>query len=117
MGDRTSTRVEVERYAILVIATVSFSMLTYQILLTRISALRLFFHFSFLVISNCLLGIGAAGTLITLFQKEWRPKARQQIWLFCVLYIVSLCVAYVFLLTFPIPSTLNLLQPLELWWA
>jgi spermidine synthase len=105
--------VEVERYAILVIATVSFSMLTYQILLTRISALRLFFHFSFLVISNCLLGIGAAGTLITLFQKEWRPKARQQIWLFCVLYIVSLCVAYVFLLTFPIPSTLNLLQPLE----
>jgi len=88
-------------------------MLMYQVLLTRISALRLFFHFGFLVISNSLLVIGAAGTLVTLYQDAWRPKARLQIWRFCLLCLASLAEAYVFLLTFPIPSMMNLLEPAD----
>ena len=51
-------------YAFLVIGMVSCSMLMYEILLTRVCALRLFFHFGFLVVSNCLLGIGASGSVI-----------------------------------------------------
>ncbi len=90
------------------IATASLSMLTYQILLTRVSALRLFFHFSFLVISNCLLGIGAAGTLITIRQEAWRPDARFWIHCFSVLYLVSLVLAYAFVLTFEIEPDLRL---------
>ena len=35
--------------------------LMHEILLTRICALRIFFHFTFVVISNCLLGMGAIG--------------------------------------------------------
>jgi|GEM_PF-2614524 len=113
MRDPTTLRADVDRYAFFVIASVSFSMLMYQVLLTRISVLRLFFHFGFLVISNSLLVIGAAGTLVTLYQDAWRPKARLQIWRFCLLYLASLAVAYVFLLTFPIPSMMNLLEPAD----
>ena len=46
----------VEIYAFLVIGMVACSTLMYEILLTRVSALRLYFHFGFLIISNCLLG-------------------------------------------------------------
>jgi hypothetical protein len=67
MSASGSVQTRVEPYAYFVIASVSLSMLTYQVLLTRVTALRLLFHFSFLVISNCLLGIGASASLITLF--------------------------------------------------
>jgi len=101
-------RGRVEVYAFLVIGMVSCSMLMYEILLTRISALRLFFHFGFLVISNCLLGIGAAGTLITLFQKRWSARPQTYIWRACILYLISLVLAYWLLLTFDVPATLRL---------
>lgn len=99
------------RYAHLVIGAVSLSMLTYQILLTRVSALRLFFHFSFLVISNCLLGIGAAGTLITVFQERLKSDPRSWVWRFCVLYVLSLVVAYAGALTLEIDPKLELSRP------
>ena len=105
----------VEPYAFLVIGAVSCSMLMYQILLTRISALRLMFHFSFLVVSNCLLGIGAAGTMITIFQDTWRRRARQKIALFSLLYVVSLAVAYAFVLKFPVPAQLDLTRLPDFW--
>jgi spermidine synthase len=98
----------VDIYAFLVIGMVSCSMLMYEILLTRISALRLFFHFGFLVISNCLLGIGAAGALITLFQKRWSARPRTYIWRACILYLISLGFAYGLLLTFDLPADLRL---------
>jgi hypothetical protein len=85
-------------------------MLTYQILLTRVSALRLFFHFGFLVISNCLLGIGAAGSMITLFQERWRQQPRFWTWVFSTLYFASLGLAYAFALSFEIPADLRLLE-------
>ncbi|RJP22218.1 MAG: hypothetical protein C4520_08445 [Candidatus Abyssobacteria bacterium SURF_5] len=83
-------------------------MLIYEILLTRISALRLFFHFGFLIISNCLLGIGASGTLISIFQTSWRRRPRLWITVSCGLYLLSLLLSYVFLLNFYIPYNLSL---------
>jgi len=80
----------------------------YELLLMRISALRLFFHFGFLIISNCLLGIGASGTLIAYYQDAWRERQRFWISLFSILYIISLISTYVFLLRFHIPNQLNL---------
>jgi hypothetical protein len=77
-------------------------MLIYEILLTRISALRLVFHFSFLVVSNFLLGIAVSGTLLMIFQKDLFRRTRVWISLFSALYIVSLSVTYGFLLHFPI---------------
>ncbi len=95
-------------YAFLVIGMVSCSMLMYEILLTRISALRLFFHFGFLVISNCLLGIGAAGTMITLFQNRWSDRPQTYIWRACIFYLISLGFAYWLLLSFDMPASLRL---------
>src|SRR5262244_1328545 len=68
--------------ALLTIALVSCSMLMYEVLLTRICALRLFFHFGFLVISNCLLCIGASGTVITLFQDRFTRNEQRWTCLF-----------------------------------
>ncbi len=86
-------------------------MLLYEILLTRISALRLLFHFSFLVISNCLLGIAASGSLITFYQEKWKRNERRMLQLCSGAYLVSLVAAYVFLLNFPLPETPNLGNP------
>lgn len=108
-ADSPGSRVA-EPYAYIAIGAISLSMLTYQILLTRVSALRLFFHFSFLVISNCLLGIGAAGTMITVYQDRWRENARFWIWLFSSLYLVSLFLSYAFVLTFEITPSFNFVR-------
>jgi len=91
-----------KRYALAVIALISCSMLMYEILLTRICALRLFYHFAFLIISNCLLGIGASGTLISLCQESWRKNQRFWIARFSFFYLASLAVSYAFLIAFPI---------------
>jgi len=101
-----SPRERVRKY--LVIGLVAGSMLMYEILLTRICALRLFFHFAFLVISNCLLGIGASGALITLYQDNWRRKQKSLLPLFSGVYFLSLLVTYGLLLKYPVPATLEL---------
>lgn len=89
----------------LAIAFISCSMLMYEILLTRLCSLRLFFHFGYLIISNCLLGLGASGTLIFLFQRPWQERRRLAIATSTVLYLVSLVLAYLFVLKFHLPYT------------
>ena len=82
-------------------------MLMYEVLLTRICALRLYFHFGFLIVSNCLLGIGASGSMISVFQNYFRKQERLWIWLFSVFFLVSLVLTYVFLLSFDIDPGIN----------
>lgn len=91
-----------------VIATVSASMLMWEILLTRICALRLLFHFGFLVVSNCLLGIGASGALVYVLVERLRPQGRRWIQRACLAYALSLVLAYLGLVHFPIPPTFSL---------
>ena len=52
---------------------------------------------AFLVISNCLLGLGASGSLITLGQATFRREPRKYLGLFCALYTLSLAGTYYFL--------------------
>jgi hypothetical protein len=94
-------------YVFLAIGLVSCSMLMYEVLLTRICALRLFFHFGFLIISNCLLGVGASGSMIAVLQNVWVKRERFWIWLFSFLYLVSLILTYIFLLVFNIDAGVN----------
>jgi spermidine synthase len=96
------------------IGLVACSMLMHEILLTRICALRLYFHFAFLVISNCLLGLGVSGALLSVYQDDWRKAPRLWLGRFCAAYLVSLIGTYIFLLTFPIPSDLVLSNPAHL---
>ncbi len=102
----SSTPARQERSDLVVIALVSCSMLMYEILLTRISALRLLFHYSFLVVSNCLLGLGASGALITLHRERWQRRAGERIFAFAAFYFVSLLLVYPFVLSFPVWSPL-----------
>jgi hypothetical protein len=47
----------------------SFSSLAYEILLTRIFSISLWYHFAFMIISIAMLGIGASGTILALYPK------------------------------------------------
>ncbi len=60
------------RSALLTIALLAASLLAFQVLLTRVCALRMHFHFGFLIISNSLLGIGASGSILALFERRFR---------------------------------------------
>lgn len=87
-------------YAFAAVFLISFSMLTFEILLTRIISLRLFFHFAFLVVSNCLLGIGASGSMISILQNTLVKRERFWIWIFSLLYMFSLVAIYFFILNY-----------------
>src|SRR5436190_20384388 len=101
-----SERAHLHKY--IAIGLIACSMLMHEILLTRICALRLYFHFAFLVISNCLLGLGASGTLLALKHDTWRSEPRKWIGRFSVAYVVSLLVTYFLLLRYPLPQDLRL---------
>jgi len=45
----------------------SFSALSYEIILTRLFSISLWYHFAFMVISIAMLGIGASGTALSLY--------------------------------------------------
>jgi spermidine synthase len=95
------------RYVYYSIFLISCSMLMFEVLLTRVCALRLFFHFAFLVVSNCLLGIGASGSMIFVMQKTFARKERYWVWLFSVLYVLSLVLTYIFLLSYSIEQGID----------
>lgn len=90
------------------IGLVSGSMLTHEILLTRICALRLQFHFAFLVISNCLLALGAAGTVLSIGQARFTAEPRKWTGRFTLAYVASLVVTYWLLLAIPLPENVQL---------
>jgi len=52
-----------------VIFLCSSSSLAYEIALTRIFSISLWYHFAFMIISIAMLGIGASGTLLSLYPK------------------------------------------------
>ena len=89
------------------IAVLSASLLAFQVLLTRLCALRLAFHFSFLIISNSLLGIGASGSVLTLLESRWRRQP--EVWIFgaCGLYVLSLGATWAFARAMPVPEALT----------
>ena len=85
------------------IALVAASSLVYEVLLTRVCALRLAFHFSFLVVANALLAVGAAGALLYVIRE--RIKGREEAWLRGIVraQVLTLPVTYAFLLIYPAP--------------
>ncbi|MCL5420958.1 MAG: hypothetical protein M1461_00600 [Nitrospirae bacterium] len=52
----------------------SFSALSYEIALTRVFSISLWYHFAFMVISIAMLGIGASGTVLSLSPKLNAPS-------------------------------------------
>lgn len=91
----------------LTIALIAGALLAFQVLLTRVCALRLHFHFGFLIISNSLLGIGASGSLLALLDRRWRLDPQRWIARFAVLLVLSLPASWAYLLTASIPESLR----------
>lgn len=69
----------------------SFSSLAYEITLTRIFSISLWYHFAFMIISIAMLGIGASGTLLSLFPKL---KNLSNIGIYCFLLGVGISLSY-----------------------
>jgi hypothetical protein len=57
----------------LVIFLSSFSTLAYEIVLTRIFSISLWYHFAFMIVSIAMLGLGASGTILSLFPRFRHP--------------------------------------------
>ncbi len=91
------------RRAAWTIALAAASSLVYEVLLTRVSALRLAFHYSYLVVANALLAVGAAGALLYLARERLRGREERALVALLWAYVVSLPLTYTFLLTFPAP--------------
>jgi hypothetical protein len=100
------------------IGLVSCSLLMYEVLLTRICALRVAFHFGYLVISNALLAIGASGTFLALAQARLARSPRAWAFGLSLAYVASLLATYAFLVGYRIDSPesgqLDLSQPASL---
>jgi hypothetical protein len=85
----------------------SFSSLAYEITLTRIFSISLSYHFAFMIISIAMLGIGASGTVLSLFPGLKNPSHTP---FESLLLAISIPASY--LLSMAIPF-----DPVKLLWA
>ena len=69
MGKRVFNSVQDVSPPRLTILLVSAMALSYEILLMRLFAIVQYHHFAYMVISVAMLGFGAAGTFLSLFEK------------------------------------------------
>jgi hypothetical protein len=58
----------------LIVFLASCSSLAYEILLTRIFSISLWYHFAFMIVSIAMLGLGASGTALSLFPRLKTPS-------------------------------------------
>src|SRR5262247_3389409 len=112
-------RADSERtWPFVLIGLLSCSLLMYEVLLTRVCALRVAFHFGYLVISGALLAVGASGTFLALAQEQLRRRPRASAFALSLAYVAALLATYAFLLAFPVDAPesgqLDLSQPASL---
>jgi len=74
---------------------VSLCILSYEILLMRVLSITSWSHFAYMVISIALLGFGASGTFISLFQKKLKTHFYPFFTLFSFLFSFSLFICFV----------------------
>jgi len=96
------------QHAGVTIALLAASTLVYEVLLTRVSALRLAFHYSYLVVANALLAVGVAGALLYLCRDWLAVRGEGALRALIATYSVALPLTYVFLLEFPAPYDVRL---------
>ncbi|MDH4233179.1 MAG: hypothetical protein OEW04_14265, partial [Nitrospirota bacterium] len=87
-----------DRFILPEIFTVSLASLAYEITLTRIFSISLWYHFAFMVISIAMLGIAASGTLLSLYPKLKDPGRIQSYILF---FCISLPASYLLMNSIP----------------
>src|SRR5213078_3685581 len=82
---------------LLAVALVSAGALAYEVLLTRLFSIVQWHHFAYMAISIALLGYGASGSFLALFQDRLRPRFTAVFALSAALFgassVVGFCVA------------------------
>ena len=73
-----------------VVFLVSAALIAYEILLFKTFAIRYWHHFAYLIVSIALIGFGASGTCIFLFQKGLKRHFRAVLYLFPFLMVLSI---------------------------
>jgi len=91
----------------LVIFLCSLSTLAYEIALTRIFSVSLWYHFAFMIVSIAMLGIGASGTVLSLYPKL---KNLSHIGIYSLLLGIGISMSYILLNQIPF-------DPVRLSWA
>jgi hypothetical protein len=81
-----------------VIFIVSLASLAYEITLTRLFSISLWYHFAFMVISIAMLGIAASGTLLSVYPKLKDPGRIQS---YILLFCISLPTSYLLMNSIP----------------
>ena len=94
----------------------SFSLLTYEVVLIRILAYLQWYHFAYLVISLALLGFGASGTLLHLFRPFWHRHLESALIGACLLTGLIMAGGKPLLAVIPMDSFLAVWQPWQLGW-
>ena len=74
---------------------ISFSILSYEILLMRVFSITSWSHFAYMIISVALLGFGASGTFISLFQARLKKHFYAFFTLLSFLFSLSLWLCFV----------------------
>ncbi len=84
------TSLPANKYRFIGIFLLSFSTLLLEISLTRVLSVALWYHFGFLVISTALLGFGASGTVLTIWNnlREKISLDKAMTWI-CILFSIS----------------------------
>ncbi len=87
---------------------VTLSTLMYEIVLTRIFSVTMWYHFAFVAISVALFGLTAGALLVYLFPRRFRDgDVPSRLWLFALLFGVTLAVCFVTQLAIPFDPELN----------
>jgi hypothetical protein len=75
---------------------VSSSVLMFEVSLTRVFSIRLWYHFAFVVISIAMLGIGSAGTVLAVRARDtFRINQKSNIALYSLLTGMSILICYI----------------------
>lgn len=87
---------------------VTASTLMYQIVLTRIFSVTMWYHFAFVAISLALFGL-TAGALLVHLRPTWFPEDRvgSQLWVYTLLFGISIAVSIVIQLAIPVDPTFS----------
>ncbi|HSF62224.1 MAG TPA: hypothetical protein VLA69_11060, partial [Gaiellaceae bacterium] len=90
------------------LALITLSTLMYEIALTRIFSVTMWYHFAFVAISVALFGLTAGALLVHLLPDRFRDgDVPARLWLFSLLFSIAIAICFVTQLAIPFDPELN----------
>lgn len=86
---------------------ISFSILLLEIMLTKIFSVTLWYHFSYLVISLAMFGIGFGGIIVYLWKESLQSFIRENVYYLSIFLAVSIIVCLHMVLHYNLPRSID----------